>query len=148
MLHDADGNSTTDARKIADIWRGINDLLDRDGLENTLRTQLVGLRDVLAKTLEESSPEAKTLVTNYRESTRHINEMKFLQAYKPKLVDSAGVMQLEALKSMLAEIEYEKMTNLGSLAQDISEKTLARLYKLRDNWDDPSKLKCSSGPRH
>ena len=42
---------------------------------------------------------------------------------------------------MLAEIEYEKMTNLGSLAQDISDETLARLYKLRDNWDDPSKLK-------
>ena len=84
LFHDADGNLITDARKIADIWRGINDLLDRDGIENTLRTQLMGLRDVLAKTLEASSPEAKTLVTNYRESTRHINEMKFLQAYKPK----------------------------------------------------------------
>lgn len=141
MLHDTDGNLTKDARKIADIWLGVNDLLDRDGIENVLRSQLVSVRDVLAKTIENSGPEPKTFVTNYREGTRHINEMRFLQSYQPKLVDGVGVMQLEAFHNMLAEIEHERANNPGSPAQDISDETLASLYKLRDNWDDPSKLK-------
>jgi hypothetical protein len=134
-----DGHLLTDAEEFADIWLGVVDLLDRDGIENGLRSQLVSLRDVLAGTIEETSPEAKTFVTNYREGTRHINEMKFLQSYK--LHDPAGNMQLDALRNMLVDIEYQRANNPGSRAQDISVDTLARLYSLRDNWDDPSKLK-------
>ncbi len=64
--------------------------------------------------------------------------MKFLQSYK--LHDAAGVLQLEAVGNKLpAEIEHERANNPGSLAQDISDETLAKLCSLRDNWDDPSK---------
>ena len=49
-------------------------------------------------------------------------------------------MQLEAVHNMLAEIEHERANNPGSLAKDISDETLASLYRLRDNWDDPNKL--------
>ena len=54
MLYETDGTLATDAKKLAGIWLGINDLLDRDGIEHTLRSQLVGVRDVLAKSIENS----------------------------------------------------------------------------------------------
>lgn len=94
----------------------------------------------MGKCLEDCGPEAKAFVTNYRASTRRINEIKLLQSYKPKLIDATGNMQLEAFQNMLAEIEYERANNPGSLAQDISEEALARLYRLRDSWDDPTSL--------
>ncbi len=140
-LHGAGGTLTTDAKRLAGIWLGVNDLLDRDVIGNPLRSELVSVRNVLAKTIEDAGEGPKIFVRNYRENTRRINEMKFLQAYKSKLVDAAGVMQLEAVQNMLAEIEHERASNPGSLAQDISDEKLASLYSLRDNWDDPSKLK-------
>jgi hypothetical protein len=139
MLYETDGNLTTDAKRLADIWLGINDLLDRDDIETDLRNQLVGVRDVLAKSIEDSGEGPKAFIENYRENTRKINEMKYLQSYK--LADAAGTMQFDLLCDMLTKIEYERANNPGSLAQDISGGKLARLYNLRDNWDDPSKLK-------
>jgi len=59
MLHETDGTTTTDAKRLADIWLGINDLLDRDDMEADLRTQLVGIRDVLAKSIEDSGEGPK-----------------------------------------------------------------------------------------
>jgi hypothetical protein len=141
MLHEIDGKLTTDTKRVAGIWLGVNDLLDRDDIVNPLRSELVGIRDVIAKTIEDTGDGPKTLVANYRKSTRRINEMKYLQSYKPKLFDAAGEMQLEAVQNMLIKIEHERANDPGSLAQDISDECLTKLYNLRDNWDDPSKLK-------
>ena len=51
ILHDRDGNIRTKAKEIADIYLGINDILDRDGIEITLRNQLVNIREVAAKVI-------------------------------------------------------------------------------------------------
>ena len=139
MLHSSEGELITDTKKCADIWLGINDLLDRDDIENSLRSQLVAIREELGSAIAKTGTEPKAFVTEYRERTRQINEMRFLQSYK--LRDEAGIPQLEAVSNMLAEIEHERANNPGSLAQDISDETLAKLYNLRDNWDDPSEFK-------
>jgi hypothetical protein len=139
MLHGLGGEPITDTKKCADIWLGINDLLDRDDIENLLRSELVAVRDKLGKCIADTGTGPKTFVTEYRERTRRINEMKLLQSYE--LHDAAGVLQLEAVGNMLAEIEHERANNPGSLAQDISDETLAKLYSIRDNWNDPSKWK-------
>ena len=141
MLYNVDGSLTTDANKLVEIWLGANDLLDQDDIVNPLRSKLVAIRDVLAKTIEGAGEGPKAFVANFRESTRRMNEMKYLQAYKPKLVDASGVMQRTAFQQMLAEIEDARANYPGSLAQDISAETLAALYRIRDNWDDPPKLK-------
>ncbi len=141
MLYETDGNLTTNAKRVSGIYLGVNDLLDRDGIDADLRSQLVSVRDSLAKSIEDVGPEARIFVSNYRESTRHINEMKLLQSYKTRLLDANGIMQFEAFCNMLTEIEYDRANTHGSLAQDVSKEALAKLYDLRDNWDDPSKLK-------
>ena len=131
---------TADAERIASIWLGVNDFLDRDDVVNPLRSEIVNIRDVMAETIRKSGEGPKTFVDNYRENTRKINEMKFLQAYKPRLVDEASVMQLDAVRNMIAEIEHARANDPGSLAQDISEEKLAGLYSLRDNWNEPDRL--------
>jgi hypothetical protein len=141
MRYEKNGSLTADAKKLSDIWLGTaNDLLDRGKIEFYSRNQLVVIRDILGNAIADTGPVQKTFVTKYRENTRRINEMKFLQSYQPKLVDAAGVMQFEAVRNMLAEIEHETANNPGSLAPDISTETLARLYSLRDNWDNPARL--------
>lgn len=140
MLHETDGTLATDAEKLSGVWLGINDLLDRDGIEADLRTQLVGIRNGLGKAISDTGPGPRTFISNYRENTRRINEMKFLQSYKPKIIDANGVMQFEAVCKMLSEIEQERANNPGSMAQDISDEKLASLYSLRDNWDEPGKF--------
>ena len=102
MLHELDGSLTTDAERIASSWLGVNDLLDRDDVVNPLRSEMVNIRDVMAETIRKSGAGPKTFVDNYREATRKVNEMKFLQAYKRRLVDEAGVMQLDAVRNMIA----------------------------------------------
>lgn len=143
ILHDLDGNLRTNAKEIADIYLGINDILDRDGIEITLRNQLVNIREVAAKVIEDAGPGPKTFVENYRSSTRRINEMRFLQSYNLK--DSDGNIQRESFERMLLEIEHERAHHPGSLTQDISDEALAKLYDLRDNWDNPSKF-CTNTP--
>ncbi len=106
-----------------------------------LRTQLVSIREVLGKAISDTGPGPRTFILNYRENTRRINEMKFLQSYKSKIIDPDGVMQFEAARKMLSEIEHERANNPGSMAQDISDEKLANLYSLRDNWDERSKFK-------
>lgn len=116
MLYETDGTLATDPEKLSGIWLGINDLLDRDEIEADLRTQLVSIRDALGKAISDTGPAPQTFISNYRENTRRINEMKFLQSYKSKITDVDGVMQFEAVCKMLGEIERERANNLGSMA--------------------------------
>lgn len=139
MLCGRDRSLITDAEKLAGIWLGINDLLDKDDVFNPLRSELVGLRDVLGRSITDAGDGPKAFIENYRESTRKINEMKVLQSYK--LTDDAGQMRLAAVKDMIADLENERANNPGSLAQDISEEKMTGLYRLVEHWDDPSKLK-------
>jgi hypothetical protein len=141
MMHERDGSLSTDVERTVAIWLGINDLLDRDGLDLKLRGELVAVRNTLGKVITDSNPGLNAFVTNYLANTRRLNEMKFLQGYKSKLLDNEGVMQREALEAMLADIEHQRDTQPGSLAQDISQEALARLYRLRDNWDNPDTLR-------
>lgn len=139
MLYDKDRNLITDAKRLAGIWLGINDLLDRDDVVNPLRSELVSLRDVLGESIAVTGDGPRAFIANYRESTRKINEMRTLQSYK--VTDEAGQMQLAAVKYMIADLENERANNPGSLAQDISEEKMAGLYRLIEHWDDPRKLK-------
>jgi len=140
MMSERDGHTSTDDKRMIAIWLGISDLLDRDGVDLRLRGELVASRNGLAQALTDTNPRLNTFVANYLASTRCISEKKFLQAYKPGLMDQNGVMQLESVKAMLADIEHQRDTEPGSRAQDISDEALARLYSLRDNWNEPSKL--------
>lgn len=129
--------TTVDVKRLVGVWLGVQDLLDKMDVVNPLRSELVTVEGILGQSVADTSDGARAYIADYRRRTREIREMKVLQSYAMK--DAAGNVDLNLVRAMVADLERERATP-GSMAQAVSDKKMADLYRLIANWNDPSKL--------
>lgn len=138
-LYDAKGNLETDPEVLYGVRKDINDMLSKQGQQETPTTQLaqkqlVALRDQLDTTIEAAAPGFKQYLKNFSDASRPIDEMHVLQDIEPKLFRGPGsTMTYSDFQRFMKNVVDMRGTSGVNPYKSITDETMQRLWNLRDD---------------
>lgn len=135
-----DGKPIKDPEMLYGVRKEIDDLLeakDSSGSKVNARVQaqLLDLKSALDDVIEQAAPGFRRYLDNFKEASGPIDEMEVLQSWSNKIRSNNGngPITFQNFQRMMKDIVTARETKATHPAQGISEETMAKLWRLRND---------------